>query len=62
MRTLTISKEDLQKIYESKSTKEALLELGISHSTYYRLLDEAGIPRKRTGSRRGQNIRISIIE
>lgn len=62
MKNIDISKSELQRIYHEKTIEEACRYYGVSHNTFYRLLDEAGIVRKTNGARRGESIQINIVD
>lgn len=61
MRTIKVSKKELTKMYEDMSAKEACLELGVCLATFYKMIDAAGIKRKRKNISRGQNIKFEIV-
>lgn len=47
-----ITREDLSKLYDTKSVKDICKELDVSIFGFYSLLDEAKIPRKKKHTKR----------
>ena len=49
MKQIQVSRSELEELYKSSSIRDICEHLGLrSPAVLYRLLDEAGIPRKRT--------------
>ena len=46
MKTITVTREELEEIYRTMSVKEAIKKLGVTMYTFYTAIDAAGIPRK----------------
>jgi len=63
MKQITITKAELQRIYDSCTLRDACRELGdISVPTLYMLLDKAQIPRHRKHKAHSELTRVSIID
>lgn len=60
---MTLKKEDLRKMYEEKTTSELMDILGIKGpSALYRLLDRAGIARKRPDTAPRVRNKIELVD
>ena len=62
MKELVISRFELEQLYVNNSSKDASKKLGVCIQTFYRMLDQAKIPRKRPGFTRGENVKITITD
>lgn len=47
---MTITKDDLEKLYLSKTNEESAQELNVSVVTFLKMIDQAGIDRKGKGN------------
>lgn len=60
MREIEISRKELARLYEEMPTRKLCDHYGVSIFTLYRLLDDAGIPRKLPRS--GEATKARIVE
>jgi hypothetical protein len=42
-----VTRDELERLYQTMTVREACEELGTNMYTFYKLIDEAGIPRRR---------------
>jgi len=62
MRKLTISKNELSEAYYNMPAAKASEHFGVCLQTFYNILDEAGIERKRKNFKRGENISVELVK
>lgn len=62
MKTIIVSKVELYEAYHGMSAMVASAHFGISLQTFYNLLDQAGIERKRPNFKRGENIKFEVVD
>lgn len=62
MRKIIVSKSDLKEAYYEMTASVASAHFGVCLQTFYNMLDEAGIERKRPGFKRGENIKYEVID
>lgn len=62
MRKLIINKSELESAYHNMPASVAAAHFGVCIQTFYNMLDEANIERKRKGFKRGENISFEVVE
>ena len=62
MRKIIVNRSELMSAYENMPAKEAAAHFGVCLQTFYNMLDEAKIERKRKQFRRGENISFEVVE